>query len=75
VASRTLQVIIAGDARGAQGAFTAVEKGSDSLSTKLDNVGQKMMGFGTKMTLGVTLPLALVGKASFDAASDLNESL
>jgi hypothetical protein len=33
------------------------------------------MGFGAKMSLGVTLPVAIMGKAVFDAASNMNESM
>lgn len=75
MASRTLSVVIAGDASGARGAFRSVEQGADGLQTKLHSVGQSMMRWGGALTAGVTLPLAFLGKASFDAASDLNESL
>lgn len=75
MASRQLTVIIAGDARGARDAFREVEQGTDSLQAKLANAGQSMMRTGGFMTAGITLPLLLLGKTAFDAASDLNESL
>lgn len=75
MATRTLAVVIAGDSSGARSAFRDVEQGADGLRTKLAGVGQSMMRFGGMMTAGVTLPLVLLGKSSFDAASDLNESM
>lgn len=74
-ATRTLSVVITGDARDAQKAFRDVEGSTDSLQTKLQSVGTKMMSTGLKMTAGITAPLALLGKVAFDAASDLSESM
>lgn len=75
MAGRTLSVTITGDARGAQGAFRDVEGSADTFGTKLQGLGDKLMGFGSKMTLGVSLPLGFLGVQAFNAASDLNESL
>jgi len=75
MSSRSLSVTITGDSRSARQAFGDVEAGADSLSTKLADTGESLQRFGTRMTLGVTLPLALLGKVAFSAASDLNESL
>lgn len=75
MASRTLQVVITGDASGAKGAFKDAEGGADSFGSKMSDLGGKLMGFGAKMSVGVTLPLALLGKAAFNAASDMNESM
>jgi hypothetical protein len=75
MASRTLSVTITGDATGAQRAMASVSDGADSLSSKFTSVGQKLMSAGAKMTVGLTLPLGLLGKAAFDAASDLEESI
>lgn len=51
------------------------DKGADAAASKMSAVGDKMQSVGKKMTIGLTAPLALLGKASFDAASDLNESM
>lgn len=82
MAKRELKVVILGDSTQAQRAFSQLSGAADgsqgkldALSTKLDTIGSKMMGAGKKMTIGITAPLALLGKKSFDAASDMNESL
>lgn len=81
MSSRELKVVILGDSSQAQRAFSQLSAAADgsqtklqALSAKMNDVGSKMVNVGKKMTLGVTLPLALLGKKSFDAASDLNES-
>lgn len=75
MSSRTLSVVIAGDATGARRAFGDVTGEVDSLQTRLQNAGKSMMRTGALMTAGITAPLAVLGKVAFDAASDLNESL
>jgi phage-related protein len=45
------------------------------MSTAFKDVGAELMATGKKMSLMVTLPLALVGGAAFKLASDLNESM
>lgn len=79
---REVKVVVLGDASGGQKALAALdasageaETGLGRVGEKFKNVGASMASFGAKMTVGVTAPLALVGKAAFDAASDLNESL
>lgn len=44
-----------------------------ALGGKLQNVGDRMKGIGAGLTVGLTAPLALFGKAAFDAASDAGE--
>ncbi|MDP9388184.1 MAG: hypothetical protein M3Q48_09815 [Actinomycetota bacterium] len=82
MAERTLTVRILGDAKSAQAAFATIETAASSASGRLEAVSEKFRGagqrlgeVGKRMTIGVTAPLALLGKASFDAASDLNESM
>lgn len=53
----------------------ATETGISRFGSKMSSVGKSMVDFGAKMTVGVTLPLALVGKKSFEAASDMQESM
>lgn len=73
--SRTLSVVIAGDASGARRAFGDVESGAASLDAKMKSVGASMMRTGAIMTAAVTGPMLLLGKVAFDAASDLAESV
>lgn len=75
MAGKTLTVTIVGDARGAIAAFKELDGSSDEFGKQMEKLGGKIAGFGAKLTVGVTLPLALLGKASFNAASDLTESM
>lgn len=57
---------------------TQVDTSSTKLgraSTNLKKFGEKASSIGGKLTLGVTLPLAAAGIASFKLASDLNENI
>jgi hypothetical protein len=71
----TVTINIVGDVSRLRGALNEAESGLAGFSAKMQSLGSQMMQFGTRMSLGVTLPLALLGKQAFDAASDLNESL
>ena len=51
------------------------EDDTRSFSRRMDSLGKSMMSTGLRISAGITLPLAVLGKVSFDAASDLNESL
>lgn len=67
MAQRRLEIVIAGDSRGAEKAFGKIEKSSRTM-------GQKLSSVGTKMTLGVTVPLAVgFGKAAQAAADEKQE--
>lgn len=82
MASRELKVVIVGDSREAQRAFSQLDTAAsgsmghmEAVGQKFRDVGSKMMTTGRNMTLGITAPLALIGKSAFDAASDTNESM
>lgn len=75
MATKTLAVVITGDSSGAQRAFDSTGSSADQLQSKLDAAGARATSTGRAMTFGLTLPLVAFGKASFDAASDLNESM
>lgn len=47
----------------------------DQVGDRFTEVGKKMQNVGAKMSLGITAPLALIGKQAFAAASDLDESM
>ena len=44
------------------------------MGTKMQNVGQSMTAIGTKLTMGITMPIAAAGTAAIKLGSDLNES-
>lgn len=46
-----------------------------SLSDRLDKMGAKMKDVGSKMTVGLTLPIVAAAGVSIKAFSDLNETL
>jgi hypothetical protein len=48
---------------------------TDGLSGTLNSSGAKMSGLGTKLSLGITLPLVAAGFKAVSLASDLNESM
>jgi hypothetical protein len=58
----------------ASSVLQGVGKSAQSAGSRLKSIGAGMASAGRKMTIGMTLPLLAVGKASFDAASDLQES-
>lgn len=74
-ATGTVTINIIGDASKLKNAVGEGESALSRFGDKVQASGEKIMSFGAKMTIGVTAPLALLGKQAFDAASDLNESL
>lgn len=71
----TVTINITGDASKLRGALSESESALGRFSGKMQDVGKSIMGIGTKLTLGVTAPLAAVGVKAFQMASDLNESV
>lgn len=66
----------------AQAALSSLGSQLDGLNQKISGLrqslsagGAALQNFGSKMSLGVTAPLAGVGALAISAASDLNESL
>jgi hypothetical protein len=51
-----------------------LERGLADAQHGLSQAGDRMMGVGRKLSLGVTLPLAAIGTASVKMASDAEES-
>lgn len=51
------------------------EQKFSSLSDRLDKMGAKMKDVGSKMTVGLTLPIVAAAGVSIKAFSDLNETL
>lgn len=82
MADYTLSAKITGDSSGFEKAFSTAQKAADrfetrmkSVSSKLDNIGSSLSGFGAKLSLGISTPLALAGKSMVNAASDFDENL
>lgn len=81
-ATGTVTINIVGDSSRLRGALGDAESGMSSFQTKMDQIGQKLMGFGRSMTVGVTLPIvgafALATKAAADEQQEiakLNQAL
>jgi hypothetical protein len=70
-----LTVRIIGDTKPLESAIATSESKLGTFGQKMNDTGQKMAGVGAKLTLGLTAPLALMGKAAVDAGSDLQETL
>ncbi|MGL5152983.1 MAG: hypothetical protein ACRC7N_20690, partial [Clostridium sp.] len=47
----------------------------EASAKKWEEAGSKVQSFGNKLTIGVTAPLILAGKKTFDLASDMEENL
>src|SRR5680860_272501 len=75
MASKTMTVVIAGQATGAKQAAQQTSTAYGALAAKMAVTGAKMAATGKKMTIGLTLPILAAGVASFKLASDLNESM
>lgn len=60
---------------GVRGAFDAVSDAAAFSSAQIRNVGQTMADVGTKMTVGITLPLAGVAAAATNAAMSFETSM
>lgn len=54
---------------------SSFEKKMQGIASKAKSIGDKISGIGTKLTVGVTTPLAIAGKGMVDAASDFDENL
>jgi TP901 family phage tail tape measure protein len=77
-----LRLVISGDSKGAQKALKDVEaaaKGAggslDAPSQKLGLMGDKMVGAGKSMSMGVTLPLLAVGAVAVNSAAKFETSM
>ncbi len=82
MADYTLSAKITGDSTGFEKAFSTAQKATDSfeakiksVSSKLQNIGNSISGFGAKWSLGISTPLTLAGKNMVTAASDYEENL
>lgn len=65
----TVTVTITGDAGSLKRALGDAESSLSSFASKAQSVGERATSIGRSMTLGVTLPLAALGKMAFDELS------
>lgn len=73
--SREVKVFFSGDHSGLTRTIGAVDKQVETVGQRLDRVGSKMASTGLKMTLGITGPLALLGKTSVEAFAEAEEGV
>lgn len=59
----------------ARAAFQEAEQNVDSLQGKLSNWGQSMIGLGSALTAGITLPLMGIGTEAVHMAADFDSSM
>lgn len=61
------------DSDGAIKSMEKIEKTADKTSKKADELANKFKSIGTKMTVGLTVPITAFGTYAVKMASDLNE--
>lgn len=61
------------DSEGAIKSMEKIEKTADKTSKKADELANKFKSIGTKMTVGLTVPITAFGTYAVKMASDLNE--
>lgn len=81
MASRTLQIVIAGDSKSAEKAMRDAETAAGGLEGKLGRVAAGLKGWGDEavrvgksLSLNVSLPLLAAGVFAVKSASDMAES-
>lgn len=74
-AIETLAIKLVGDIADFESKINTADGKIDSFSSKMQQAGSKMAGFGVGLTAGVTAPIVGMALKSVDAASDLNESM
>lgn len=72
---RKLTVEILGENQQLSRQLADAEKKLGSFEDKVTRAGEKMADVGKKMTVGLTLPIAAAGAASFKMAADLQDSI
>lgn len=55
--------------------WNKMSKVMENVSSKMKNFGSKMNDVGNKLTVGLTAPIIALGTASFNMASDMDESI
>jgi hypothetical protein len=69
---KDLKIRYTGDVSGVQRATSDIDKMNQTLSTKLAATGQKMVGVGKSMTVGLTAPLVAGGVMAVNSFMDAN---
>ena len=78
----TLSAKITGDSSGYKKAIDDAEKSTSNFEKRLEgiankakSIGDKISGIGTKLTVGVTTPIALAGKSAVSTAAEFESSM
>jgi len=56
-------------------AANEAERQTKSFAQNMDRIGGRMQGIGTRMTIGITTPLAIMGAAILNTAGQFEESM
>lgn len=75
MATKTLSVVIAGNATGAQSAFKKVENDADGLGAKLSGLGAKISPAMAAAAGAVVVGVGVMLKSAIDAASELEQAV
>ena len=71
---RTLRVEITGDSRSLERALNRSVGAAQTFGGRMQALGGDMTRIGSRMALGITAPLALIGRSSFKAADEFETS-
>lgn len=63
------------DTSGLSKGLGEAQRKMQTFGTKMQSLGTKMKDIGGKMTMGITLPLAAAGAASFKMAADFQDAM
>lgn len=74
-AARQLQTAIAGATAGATGASSGAAALERTWTQSLSNIGTQAQKVGRQMTVGLTVPLALIGKNAISSFKSFDESM
>lgn len=72
---RQIRVTLIGDHEQLSRVLKSSEGELERWGTKTQQLGRKVSSAGDKLSIGLTLPLILAGKASIDTASDFEQSV
>ena len=75
MADYTLSARIVANTEQFQKSMNNIQGKLDNVSKKFSSVGKTLSGIGTKISVGLTVPLTLLGKKMVQSATDFEENL